>query len=175
LPSAEAAVARLVSWGSAFPETQPVNPTMARPTQVKKEDKDAAKKFPGDKAAPLIVAGAKKRKRRKPSGNPKYKRRAVREIKALAKRTKPMIPHAVYNRICRDMANDSALNAGGVRWQDSAIRVVAVAAEAHVEAVMSRANMLTGLCGKETLTADHIKAALAIMTEESNGHCTVRA
>jgi hypothetical protein len=53
--------------------------------------------------------------------------------------------------------------------------VVAVAAEAHVEAVMSRANMLTGLCGKETLTADHIKAALAIMTEESNGHCTVRA
>ena len=148
---------------------------MARPTQVKKEDKDAAKKFPGDKAAPLIVAGAKKRKRRKPSGNPKYKRRAVREIKALAKRTKPMIPHAVYDRICREMANDSALNTGGVRWQDSAIRVVAVAAEAHVEAVMSRANMLTGLCGKETLTADHIKAALAIMTEESNGHCTVRA
>jgi hypothetical protein len=92
---------------------------MARPTQVKKEDKDAAKKFPGD-APPLIVAGAKKRKRRKPSGNPKYKRRAVREIKALAKRTKPMIPHAVYDRICREMANDSALNTGGVRWQDSA-------------------------------------------------------
>lgn len=90
---------------------------MARPAQVKKEDKDAVKKFPGDKA-PLIVAGAKKRKRRK-SGNPKYKRRAVREIKALAKRTKPMIPHAVYDRICREMANDSALNAGGVRWQDS--------------------------------------------------------
>ena len=130
---------------------------MARPTQVKKEDKDAAKKFPGD-TPPLILAGAKKRKRRKPSGNPKYKRRAVREIKKLAARTKPMIPHAVYSRICRDMANDSALN-GGVRWQDSAIRVVATAAEAHVEAVMARANMLTGLCGKETLTADHIKGA----------------
>lgn len=173
-PRAEAAVARLVSLGSAFPETQPANSTMARPAQVKKEDKDAVKKFPGEQA-PLIVAGAKKRKRRKPSGNPKYKRRAVREIKALAKRTKPMIPHAVYNRICREIGNKSALNAGGMRWQDSAIRVVAVAAEAHVEAVMSRANMLTGLCGKETLTADHIKAALAIMTEESNGHCTVRA
>ena len=71
------------------------------------------------------------------------------------------------------MANDSALNTNGVRWRDSAIRVVA-AAEAHVEAA-SRANMLTGLCDKETLTADHIKAALSIMTQESAGHCTVRA
>lgn len=147
---------------------------MVRPSQVAKKEDTDAKKFPGD-APPLIVAGAKKRKRRKPTGNPKYKRRAVREIKKLAARTKPMIPHAVYDRICREMANDSALNTGGVRWQDSAIKVVAVAAEAHVEAVMSRANMLTGLCGKETLTADHIKAALSIMTQENNGHCTVRA
>ena len=147
---------------------------MVRPSQVVKKDDTDAKKFPGN-APPLIVAGAKKRKRRKPTGNPKYKRRAVREIKKLAARTKPMIPHAVYGRICRKMANDSALNANGVRWQDSAIRVVAVAAEAHVEAVMSRANMLTGLCGKETLTADHIKAALSIMTQENAGHCTVRA
>ena len=146
---------------------------MVRPTQVKKEDKDAATKFPGDKA-PLILAGAKKRKRRKPSGNPKYKKRAVREIKKLAARTKPMIPHAVYDRICREIANNSCINSNGVRWQDSAIRVVAVAAEAHVEAVMARANMLTGLCNKETLSKNHIKTALSMM-QEHNGHCTVRA
>lgn len=131
--------------------------TMARPTKV---EKDAAK-FPGD--AKLIIkkkkpAGAKKRK----SGISKSKRKAIREIRDLAKRTRPMVPRAAYERLFREIGNKYCVENQEVRWKKGAIEILICGAEGMMEKVMSKAAKLTDLRNAETLSVKDLKSVLAL-------------
>lgn len=124
---------------------------MVRPQKVEK----ASKEFPGK------VKPVHKKKRRKGAPS-KWKKRAIKEIKALAKRTTPMVPRAVYERLCKSIGTDSSITETGVRWTKDAIDMVAAATEAYGEAVLAKAAVITASRGRETLSAVDLKTAVIL-------------
>lgn len=130
---------------------------MARPSKVEKE-KDV-QKFPG---STLIVGkkkvGAKKRK----SGMSKSKKRAIKEIKELCKKTTSVVPRTAYERLFREIANNAAVDNPAVRWKSTAIDMLITGTDAMIEDLMKKAAMMTTLRRAETLQVQDMKAVMQL-------------
>ena len=125
---------------------------MVRPQKVEK----AAKEFPGK---PKLEATKKRRKSKNPG---KWRKRALKEIKSLAKRTTPMVPRAVYERLCKSIGNDSSITENGVRWSKDAIDMIAAATEAYAETTLAKAALVTVGRGRETRSSSDLKTAVLL-------------
>lgn len=92
----------------------------------------------------------------------KWGTRAIREIKKAQRSVELVVPRAAMVRVIREMAP------AGVRMSPGALEALRTASENVMIEQMQRAYKYTMCTGKQTLTAEHMKAAAEDMIREVN-------